>query len=519
MKLFHLALKDNKYVVPAALLVFSFLIRMSLISKGPYSLDSLSVVNAALQTIKTNHIQYFHEFQYPLAVLCLVGFINFFKLFAIDDPVFLYNLISVVFSSISVVLFYVLIKPLLKKPAAFFTAILFSLCPIYLGLSVYGTSNILSLFFLFLCFVSMRQYFLLQDNKYYFISSFSLGLMAAARLQEMFFMLPAVFCFFVFEPFKNSGENISNQTRPGVRLFGFVPYLFLAFATGTLFYFPALLRYIKSPATPFLLEVLADNVQRNGFITFFIESLVRNVGFIKMSFSSVGLFMSVVGLVLMLFLRRKALFLCLAWIIAPLFILTCFRITGPRLLVLAVPAFYIGLGYVISILFQKNKLMRVASFVIFIGIMFSNYLAIYPILLHRHNAALLPDYARKIGEISKPNDVVICHDEALFIQYYAKRKTISRPSDRDLFSREAMMKYKDEISEVLEQGNSVYSTWPGMFASGQPQVLEYLMNKYFKVEEVGIMPYEDWHRGPIRQQLYNLPIYQLKKKEVVPREK
>ncbi|HBG61204.1 MAG: hypothetical protein A2Y03_06235 [Omnitrophica WOR_2 bacterium GWF2_38_59] len=513
MKSFLLAHKDNKYVVPAALLVFSFLIRMSLISKGPYSLDSLAVVNAALQTIKTHQIQYFHEFQYPLAVIFLVGFINFFRLFAVDDPVFLYNLISVVFSSISVVLFYVLIKPILNKPAAFFTAILFSLCPIYLGLSVYGTSNILSLFFLFLCFVSMSQYFSLQDNKYYFISSFSLGLMAAARLQEMFFLLPAVFCFFVFPPFKKISEDGSEQTIPGGSLNGFVPYLFLAFAVGALFYFPALLRYIKSPETPFLLEVLADNVPRRGFIPFFIGSLVRNVEFIKMSFSSTGLLLSVVGLALMLFSHRKALSLCLAWIMAPLFLLTCFRITGPRLLVLTVPAFYIGLGYVIFILFQKNKLMRLAAFVIFIGIMFSNYLAIYPILLHRHNAALLPDYARKIGEISKPNDVIICHDEALFIQYYAKRKTISRPSEKDLFSREAMMKFKDEISEVLEQGNSVYLTWPGMFASGHPQVLEYLMNKYFKVEEIGIMPYEDWHRGPIRQQLYNLPIYQLKKKK------
>ena len=114
----------------------------------------------------------------------------------------------------------------------------------------------------------MSQYFSLQDNKYYFISSFSLGLMAAARLQEMFFLLPAVFCFFVFPPFKKISEDGSEQTIPGGSLNGFVPYLFLAFAVGALFYFPALLRYIKSPETPFLLEVLADNVPRRGFIPF-----------------------------------------------------------------------------------------------------------------------------------------------------------------------------------------------------------------------------------------------------------
>ncbi|MBU0468309.1 MAG: glycosyltransferase family 39 protein [Candidatus Omnitrophica bacterium] len=512
MKTFLFAIKDNKYLVPLVLLVFSFFIRMSLISKGPYSLDSLVVVDAALKTIQTYQIQYFHDFQYPLAVIFLVGFINFFKLFSVYDPVFLYNFLSVFFSSMSVSLFYVLIKQLINKPAAFFTAILFSLCPIYLGLSVYGTSNILSLFFLFLCLVSMNQYFLSQEKKYYFLSSFSLGLMGAARLQEMFFILPAIFCLYAFSPLEKIRPDRS-QKKLRTKLCGFAGYLVIAVLIGGIFYLPAILRQIKSPETPFLIGVLVTNVPRSGFIKFFIGSIVRNIGFIKMSFSFLGLVLSVVGIALMAFSNRRAFALCFSWILAPLLILACFRITGPRLLVLIVPAFYVGLGYVFSIVLKKNKTMRLVVFVVFVGILFSNYFKIYPILLHRHNAALLPDYARKIGEISKPNDVIICHDEALFIQYYAKRQTKSRPSESDLFSREAMMKYKDEVRVLLAQGRSVYLTWPGMFASEHPQVFEHLTKKYFKVEEVGMMPYEDWHRGPNRQQIYKFPIYRLKKKE------
>ena len=512
MKEFLPEIKDSKYIVPLALFVFSFFARISLISKGPYSLDSLLVVNAALQTIKTHQLQYFQGFQYPLAVLFLAGLINFFKIFSVDAPVFLYNFLSVVFSSISISLFYILSKQLLSKSAAFFSAILFSLCPIYLGLSVYGTSNILSLFFLFLCFVSMNQYFFSQEKQYFFISSFSLGLMGAARLQESFFILPAVFCFYVFSPIQNSREDRSKQKRLRSKVFSFIGYLFLSFFISAIFYLPAILRYVKSPETPFLIEVLVNNVPRIEFIQFFKNSFIHNLSFIQGAFSLWGFILSVIGLVLMFFSKRRIFSLCVAWIIAPLLILTCFRITGPRLLVVTVPPFLIGLGYIFSILFKKNKAIRLVSFLVFVGIIFLNYLRIYPILLNRHANAYLPDYARKIEEFSKAGDVIICHDEALFIQYYANRKTIRRPEERDLFSREAMMKYKDEINKLLDRGVSVYSTWPGMYASEHPRVFEYLINKYFIVEEMGMMPYEDWHRGPTRQQIYNFPVYKIKKK-------
>ena len=507
MKEFLPEIKDSKYIVPLALFVFSFFVRISLISKGPYSLDSLLVVNAALQTIKTHQLQYFHDFRYPLVIVLLTGAISLLKGISINDPIYAYNLLSVVFSSIAVSLYYVCVQKLLNKLTAFISSMMLTLCPIYLGLSVYGTGNVVSLFFFFLAVCFMLQHNLEKKRKYILLSSISFGFMLASRMQDMILLIPALLsCCFIFEGKKFSYEIVKEK------LGNFSLYLFRAFFVGTVFYLPAILKNMQRSQLDYRWNIVASKIPSENFLAFFVEAVFRNVSLVILSLSVMGFVLAIIGFVILFFRKRRIFFFCFVWIAAPLLILSCLKFTGPRLLVLIVPPLLLSQGYLLSTMFKKGKVLRGLSIALFIGITSSMFLKVYPILLYRHNNALLPDYARQIEEFSKSGDVIICHDEALFIRYYANRKTIRRPKERDLFSREAMMKYKDEINKLLDRGVSVYSTWPGMYASEHPRVFEYLINKYFEVEELEMMPYEDWHRGPTRQQIYSFPVYKIKKR-------
>lgn len=508
MKKFLSELKDNWFFIPLSLFVFSFFLRLSLISKGPFSLDSLLVVDAALKTIETRQLQYFHDFRYPLVIILQTGAINCFRLLSMDDPIYAYNFLSVVISSLGVCFYYDLAQRLFDRPAAFFSAIILSVCPIYLSLSVYGTGNVFSLLFLFMAVSYLLRYGLEKKMKDIVSSAIFFGFMFAARMQDMIFLMPALFsCLFMNEAAKVSYKSIRSKVGR------FIVYLVGAVAIGIAFYLPVIFNSADSSQLYYRWSIVISKIPFDNLLAFFCEAFFRNISFVIHSLSITGFVISVIGIVFLFFKKRKVFYFCFLWIIVPLLLLSCLKFTGPRLLVLLVPPFILSQGYLLSEMFKRGKVFSLISIALFVGISYSIFLTIHPVLLHRHQKALLPEYANKIGEISAPEDVIICHDEALFISYYAKRNTMIRPSEAELFSRDAMMGYKNRIEAILRQGHDVYSTWPGIYASEHPQVFEYLIKKHFDIEEVAVMPYEDWHRGPTRQRIYSFPIYKIKEKK------
>jgi len=195
------------------LILFSFVIRFALISKGPYHVDCLSL--AMVSQHLADNFQLKHQFGsgYPLTVILGALFIAFTRLFQITDPVYSVNLMSVVLSSLSVGVFYVLVERLLNKRTAVFAAVAFSLSPIFLGISVYGKSHIPSLFFLLL-----SVYFLTRNGedrtiKDFWLSAVFMGFMGACRLQDMVLVAPAVTVYLML------GKVISRQLIRQVCLF------------------------------------------------------------------------------------------------------------------------------------------------------------------------------------------------------------------------------------------------------------------------------------------------------------
>ncbi len=140
--------KIKPYLLPFLIFLFSFILRLSLISKGPYHIDSLNLVMQSQKTLQTHQLQPLFGFGYPLTVILGSLFIKISEIFTFHNPVLAINFMSIVFSSFCPPLLYIITKNLFNSRTAFFSTTLFSLSPIFLGISIYGKSHSPCLFFL-----------------------------------------------------------------------------------------------------------------------------------------------------------------------------------------------------------------------------------------------------------------------------------------------------------------------------------------------------------------------------------
>src|SRR3989338_3302267 len=101
--------------IPLSLFLLSFFIRLAFISKGPFHYDALELAINAQKTLQTFKLHYLHIPGSPLTVIIAAINIAIFRLFSVNDPVFVVNFMSVYFSSLCVVLLYWVVKELFDE--------------------------------------------------------------------------------------------------------------------------------------------------------------------------------------------------------------------------------------------------------------------------------------------------------------------------------------------------------------------------------------------------------------------
>ncbi|MFA5259845.1 MAG: glycosyltransferase family 39 protein [Candidatus Omnitrophota bacterium] len=179
-------------LIPLLLGGLNLLLRLSVISRGPFNGDSLSLAIQAERTLQLLQPQYVFGTGYPLTVLLGALFLALTQLAGNTDPVLAVNLMSVVLSSITVSVHYLVVQKLLGRPAAIYSALLLSVFPVFLGLSTYGMSHVPSLLFLHLGLLSLLLYRETRAIRDIAISAFWLGCMGASRIQEFALMTAPV---------------------------------------------------------------------------------------------------------------------------------------------------------------------------------------------------------------------------------------------------------------------------------------------------------------------------------------
>lgn len=480
--------KFHPFLLPLGLFIFSFLLRINLISKGPYHLDCLALSINAQQTLETHQLHYQFGTGYPLTILIAAFFIAITQALSGPDPVFAVNFMSVVLSSLSTIVFYLFIKNTITSRAAFMSALFFSLHPIFLSLSVYGNSHVVCVFFLLLSLYSLTHPFEKLRNPLFCLF---VGLMGAARLQDMILTLPALGLFWLSA---NNKIPLSFQKKAFSLILCLTGSAFIAASFHLPYLFGKAHANYSSQFKTFWNIGLATN-----FLGFFSPYLVRAIGIIFLSTTLAGILVAWIGLLKMLKLYTCLALATLTLFLAPLLFYGNTMTSVPRFFLISVIPLCFLMGYGIDqiLSFPKKIIKFTATALCIMIVLLPNVTNIFPILSFRHSHALLPDWAQYIKNQTEPDAFIITGDDELFFNHYAKRKTLYRPKALTHLDENEFNDFKKNLSTHLSNKIPVYITSMGLSTYNPDRIFSDYILKNFELEYRTTKVIEDWHAGEL----------------------
>ncbi len=203
----------SQYWIPIVIFLISFYLHLSLMSKGPVTVDCLNLAIQSQATLETHHLHYLYGSGYPLMVLLGSIFISIGNCAGITDPILAVNFISVLFGSIAILAFYLLLQEICDTLTAILASFILLLNPIFFDVSTYGISHAPALCFFLLGLLSLLRF---QDSgnvANLMLSALYLGFMGATRLQDFVLTFPAVGYMFILGLKANSPQSHQYKIR------------------------------------------------------------------------------------------------------------------------------------------------------------------------------------------------------------------------------------------------------------------------------------------------------------------
>lgn len=488
--------KIRPFFIPFLLFIISFLLRLSLISKGPFHIDCLNLALRAQETLDTGRIQPLLGFGYPLTVLLGALFIKITSLVGNTDPVFAVNLMSVTFGALGVSALFLFVYEVIDKRSALFSSILFCFYPFFFGVSLYGMSHTPALFFL-LTGLWLLRLFKRHDRRLHLVlSSVCFGCMAACRLQDMVLLfIPISLYFFMDNNLGLDKHNIFTTIKS--KLSGFTLLIIIIVSLTILFHLPLLIdvNYQQKSAILWFWQAgLTSN-----FLGFFSEHLLVSLRMLMFSLSPLGVLLALSGISL-LFKKRSSLFLLLIlWLLFPLLFYGNLYTTTSRFLIIAAIPLIIAEGYILAYLANSHRMVvKSASILCFGLIIWVTFKEVYPIFKFRHDNAPLVDFSRWVATVTEPDAVIISTDDNHFLKYYAQRDTAHNPCDIYRVKKEALPAFKKWLDKKFADNRSAYITLNGLRAGDTTHEFRDFMFDNYDLSWVGQHLSEDWHGSSTR---------------------
>ena len=487
------------------------MIRLSVISLGPFNVDCLNLAVKAQNTLGQHQLHFLNGTGYPLTILLGSLFVALTGLAGNSDPVFAVNLMSVVLSSLTIVCFYLFIQTFLDRKTALFSSILFSLYPAYLGLSTYGMSHTPSIFFLILGLCFIQEYARMNIRSLLFFGAGCFGCMGASRVQE--YALIAIPVTLLFWRMRKQHPRCQPDRLPDRRFWRDTAFMWASSAIfAFLFYIPLL---VDAPRTGYLIQLRKywDASTAPNFLGFFSPALFDSFKSIFFGLTPIGAITVLIGFLLILKDDKQKALSLLAWFILPLLFLGNLSMSTDRFIMVCLIPLFIFSGYFFAYLYAfpapRFRLLAFFAFGIITVTMFAN---IYPVLLFRHRHALLPDFARFVKRVTDPSAKIITGDEAPFISYYGNRDIVFRPFDAIRIPQPHLNIFKRQLDQLLAEEVPVYITSSGLFSYDPGKGFSDFIKNNYELDYAGETLSEGWHQGAARLRIGVEKLYRLRKK-------
>ncbi|MCK5013121.1 MAG: DUF2723 domain-containing protein, partial [Candidatus Omnitrophica bacterium] len=515
------------------LFLVGLILRISLISKGPYHADTMGLVIAAERTLETGVLQRQSPTGYPLTMIFASMAIYIARLFSVTNAALAVNYVSVLFSALAVVSFYYLIQEILAYDntiavngysqkqiniLSLIGSILFSVSPIFLGLSVYGKSHIPCMFFLLQGILFLFIYFRKNKRSHYILSAVCLGLMGAARIHDLVLMSVSLcFLFFMLYPGRDpsvSNMNTGHTTLIRTKIKSAAIFSVVTISTIFFFYAPYFFQgeigFYPRGISEYLTFVLTDN-----FMGLFSIHLPKALGYLVRNFTLPGFLLSIGGYFLLIVKNKKLFFFLLLWAVCPLFYYGNLYMTlTSRYFVLILPPFIIASVFIVIRLLRQAGFVRYITYLFLFVVSCTMFIRIYPNLKVRHDEALTPRFAQWVKSVTRKDARVIQADGAVFISYYGHRQPMRRPT-RPLHSNtvgmDELAAFKRQIDTLLKQNIPVYISSVGLYTYDYEKHFSDYMKANYELKFIGSHPYEGWHGGAMSQNIVLVDLYRIEK--------
>jgi len=494
--------------IPLALFGAAFSLNLSLISKGFYHTDCLGLAIQAQKILDTAQMHYLHLTGYPLTALLGALFLKIGPALGIANAAFSINMMSVVFSSLSGVLFYFFVKKICDPLTAALSTGLIITHPVFLATSVYGNSHMPALFFLMSAFLFLARYRQNGSIAPLVLSAVSLGLMTAARPQDII-ILPAVAYLFLMKLPVREAPRSQRRRSSGMIKHG-IAFLLATIVTVMLFYLPMLTQNRGPGHVPLsssiIREVLGD-----------LDTYALWVSFqsVMVSFSPWAAGLILGGIVLLIKKSRGILILLILWAAGPLLFFGSLITTVPRYYINIILPLAVIVARCVAFLIKKNRRLAILACLCYGALLVNSLTRVYPVLLFRHQHDLMKDLGVWVAARSEPTAIIFCQDERGIIEYFAKRKTRKPPFMKyasRVYTRRDAKKLNDSrifIERQLQQGVPLYATGAALTSHDPEHRFLKMLKINFGVEEIGQTVAEEWHQGATNLILYRERLYRI----------
>jgi len=473
-------------------------------SKGPVTIDCLNLAIASGDTLETHHLHYLFGSGYPLMVLLGSIFISIGNYLGVTDPILAVNFISVLFSSIAVLAFYLLVLRICDALTAIFASFILLFNPIFLDVSTYGINHAPALCFLLLGLLSLLRYQTEGKMPNLLLSALYFGLMGAVRLQDFILTFPAISFLFMLGLKENPPWSNGQKFR----------YFFLSVTTIALIIVLFHSPYFISDHAHY--DTQARHFWDIGLIKNFMglasPFLISGLRLLLWTFKITGIVCFLIGLFYTAVFNRKLLGFTVLWWIIPLSFYGNLKSLAPRFLSIILPALIIPISiFLAHLLKHKKRLWNLLALIIFLIIILRPLEHAKDTFIRRNHYDLLTDFYRWMGTSTEPNATIIASDDALLITYYSRRAILEKPSHTGHLPSQELVVFKKRLDSILDKKNPVYITT--LVLHNYDDYLEFwhLMKYHYHLIPVGQRPLELWYQTPYETALRTYGLVKIEK--------
>lgn len=466
-------------IIAAALAV-----RVGQLSKGPYHSDCLLLAVQSQKIVNTGRMHYLQSSGLPLTALAGAMFVALYRAgHDIDLAVTAVNMMSAVCGALSVGFLYLFVRRFLDEAAARLAAVFAVINPFLVGLATFGNSHAPALLFLTAALYFAACYRQEGRRVQAVLAGIALGLMGAARIQDLVVMAPAVFFLTARAP--------DSTGRRDHRINLVLPWV-IAAAVVVATYLPKFMSPDTSAAEEvggFLYVHLLrhlDPLPLEGYANI-LESLLQTFTPFDWAAMAAG--------VIVLAVRRRTfelIFLAL-WFFVPVVVFGQLAFFVFRFLIVTVVALLVLEAAALAALWRRNRKWGAVVSLLLIAMMITGAARYYTIYYDRHQHARLVDFFRWIGETTEPQAYVVERDHSAWVEHYAQRRFIG--ADRS--TAEGIARFRQTLDGLLAAGAPVYVTKHGLL--DRSDRFRRTMVENYRLEYVGSRMMEDWHLGFMRR--------------------